>query len=249
MSSVMGALTENRRRYSDELLGDERYHWLSATALALVDGLSEILTRYVRGRTLDAGAGQLNARHLLKPHCAEYVSLDYTQTCAELDLVADMHDLAIIPSASFDCVFSSQVFEHLKRPEVAIAEIARILRPGGSLIVSVPFLAGLHEEPYDFYRYTPYGLRQLFEHAGFKVVEEKRQGGMLSFLSHPISWLLVISCWRVPGLRWAMWGLNALLIVMPVRALDRALGTARKYPQNLLFVGIKTSGEAAPTSR
>src|SRR5581483_6584928 len=62
-----------------------------------------------------------------------------------------------------------QVLEHVAEPQKVITELHRVLRPGGSLFLTVPLVGELHEEPYDFYRYTPYGLRHLFERAGFVV--------------------------------------------------------------------------------
>ncbi len=65
----------------------------------------------------------------------------------------------------------------LEEPEKALQECNRVLKPGGVAIYSVPFIWHLHEEPRDFYRYTKYGLKHLFEKTGFEVVEIKPLSG------------------------------------------------------------------------
>lgn len=59
---------------------------------------------------------------------------------------------------SFDAVFMMEVLEHVKLPDKALSEVYRVLRDGGSFVLSVPFVFGIHEEPYDYQRYTKYGL-------------------------------------------------------------------------------------------
>ena len=73
----------------------------------------------------------------------------------------------------FDYVFSTEVMEHVPEPKEFLNEIYRVLKPGGILIMTVPFMQPLHEEPYDFYRYTKYGLKHLLDNTGFSSHEIK----------------------------------------------------------------------------
>lgn len=75
---------------------------------------------------------------------------------------------------SFDTVVSFQVLEHVPQPARLLDETARVLRPGGALVLTAPHMWGIHEEPHDYYRFTPYGLRHLAEAAGLRVVGEVR---------------------------------------------------------------------------
>lgn len=68
-----------------------------------------------------------------------------------------------IDSCSIDGVICTQVLEHVANPESLISEIERVLKPGGKLILTVPFLWQQHEKPYDFTRFTSFGLRRLLE--------------------------------------------------------------------------------------
>ena len=72
---------------------------------------------------------------------------------------------------SFDSALCSAVLEHLEEPESAIRECYRILKKDGYTIYSIPFIWHIHEEPRDFYRYSKYGIRYLFEKVGFEIIE------------------------------------------------------------------------------
>jgi 3-oxoacyl-[acyl-carrier protein] reductase len=77
----------------------------------------------------------------------------------------------------FDTVLATQVLEHVYDHHAMIKESYRVLRPGGQMILTVPFTWELHEEPYDFFRLTKHGLKELFEEAGFEIVYIKANGG------------------------------------------------------------------------
>ncbi len=81
-----------------------------------------------------------------------------------VDLIADAHDLPF-EEERFDSIVAIEVFEHLKNPHQAAAELARVLRPGGSALLSIPFMFRVHGDPFDFQRLTTSGLEQLFEGA------------------------------------------------------------------------------------
>lgn len=123
-------------------------------------------------RVLDAGAGEAPYRELFA-HC-DYKTSDWSNSVHEnaqaADIVASLESLPL-PDGSFDAVLNTQVLEHVADPFAVVAELARVLTPGGRLFLTVPLVNELHEEPYDFFRYTPYGLRTLFERAGLEAVE------------------------------------------------------------------------------
>jgi ubiquinone/menaquinone biosynthesis C-methylase UbiE len=82
------------------------------------------------------------------------------------------------------------VLEHLERPQDALSETYRLLKPGGHAIVDTPFFWPTHEAPRDFYRYSPYGLRYLLESTGFEVVEILPLTGAWVTLALQISYAL-----------------------------------------------------------
>jgi SAM-dependent methyltransferase len=138
-------------------------------------------------RVLDAGAGAAPYRSLFR-HC-DYVTQDWPQSVhgqgTSPDVLADLHELPL-GDATFDFVLCTEVLEHVSDPARVLAELRRILRPGGRLLLTTPFVLELHEEPYDFFRYTPHGLRSLVESAGLAVERVEPLTGWWSTLAHTL---------------------------------------------------------------
>lgn len=104
-----------------------------------------------------------------------------------IDHVVDAHQMNF-EDASFDGVVAIEVFEHLRDPALALSEVFRVLRPGGIVLVSMPFLFRVHGDPSDFQRYTEFGMRELFK--GFQSVNVTAFGGR----SHAISDIVTTAC-------------------------------------------------------
>ncbi|MEM0961749.1 MAG: methyltransferase domain-containing protein [Bacteroidota bacterium] len=120
-------------------------------------------------RLLDAGAGDSPYR----THYAHtvYESADFEQVdraYGETTYVCDLSDIPV-EGERFDAVVFSQVMEHLPEPRAVLAELFRVLKPGGRMLYSAPLFYEEHDVPYDFYRYTSYGVRHLMAQAGFTV--------------------------------------------------------------------------------
>lgn len=129
-------------------------------------------------RILDAGAGDSPYRDLFT-RC-DYRTHDWPGSphtgAARADVIADIAELPIA-DASLDAVLCTEVLEHVRGPHRAAAELHRVLAPGGRILITVPFVGELHEEPYDFQRFTSYGLEALLEDAGFTDVVVRPLGG------------------------------------------------------------------------
>jgi SAM-dependent methyltransferase len=118
---------------------------------------------------LDAGAGDCRYQRFFSER--KYESADFCQVEKEYAKVTYVCDLKQIPvgDASYDLVLCTQVLEHVNEPRRVLKEFARILKPGGQLWLTAPLFYEEHEVPYDFYRYTRYGLSHVVEDAGFDV--------------------------------------------------------------------------------
>lgn len=79
-----------------------------------------------------------------------------------VDLVADVYNLPF-GNGEFDLVLCVAIIEHLENPQRAIDEMRRVLKPGGKIVVSVPFMFPIHDSPRDYWRFTKYGLSKIFE--------------------------------------------------------------------------------------
>jgi SAM-dependent methyltransferase len=89
-----------------------------------------------------------------------------------VDVVGDAHSLPF-PDASFEQILCTEVLEHLHTPEQAIAEMHRVLKPGGIILLTTRFIFPIHDAPHDYYRYTKYGLRHLFRDWDIMSLEEE----------------------------------------------------------------------------
>jgi SAM-dependent methyltransferase len=109
-----------------------------------------------------------------------YVTLDVDNYQGRTDVVADAHSVPIA-SASFDCIFASEVVEHLASPQVFASEARRLLVPGGKVVLTVPFMFHSHASPNDYWRITKDGFQKVF--SDFSSVNVYAQGNRLHVLS------------------------------------------------------------------
>ena len=149
-----------------------------------------------------------------------------------------------------DVVLCNQVLEHVVDPEQSVREMHRILRHGGWIIGSVPHVSPIHLEPYDFRRYTRYGLKQILVKAGFEDVRVEGSGGVFSAAALMVCMDVMLSRLR-EGSPQSFLGRRALvlspivgLINAAAWVLDRILGDKGRTPANLCWTARKrTIGE------
>ncbi len=142
------------------------YNWL---IYDVGDVWLEKFKHLYRGQLYDLGCGEMPYKDWFLNYVERYVGVDWGSSLHELraDIIADLNGPLPIEGEVADTIISLSVMEHLREPQVFLGEAHRILRRGGAMILQVPFMWGVHEAPYDYYRYTQFGLRHLFEKAGF----------------------------------------------------------------------------------
>lgn len=137
------------------------------------------------GKILDFGCGAKPYAQYFS-HAAEYIGLDIENSGhPHLNEHIDVfYDGKKIPFAdnSFDSVFSSEVFEHVFNIEEVLTEIHRVLKPGGRLLFTCPFAWPEHEVPYDFARYSSFGINHIIKKAGFTITEQRKTGHFFEVL-------------------------------------------------------------------
>jgi SAM-dependent methyltransferase len=132
---------------------------------------------FAQGRLLDIGCGNKPYKEMFVNRTTEYVGCDVAQSSDHhVDIICPATDIPL-PDESFNTILCTQVIEHVADHRRLIEEAFRLLQRGGILILSGPMYWPLHEEPYDFFRFTEHGLRYLVESAGFKVGNLERNGG------------------------------------------------------------------------
>jgi SAM-dependent methyltransferase len=143
----------------------------------LIRDIKEAIANYAKGDFLDLGCGNKPYQSLYKPLTNSQVGCDVVQSDENsVDVLCPATDLKF-NSNQFDTVLCTQVLEHVFEHNKLMEEAFRVLKPGGHLILTVPFVWELHEQPYDFFRYTKYALKELFERTGFKIDYVKPNGG------------------------------------------------------------------------
>ncbi len=177
----------------------------------------------IHGDVLDVGGRRVNKKGSFCPPEYRMKSWRYLNIDPEAapDILCDAEAIPL-PEASVDGVVLSEVMEHLERPEQVLRELARILRPGGHGIVTMPFMYPLHADPHDFQRWTQEKLRREFVAAGFEVVSIEPLGGAIS----AIHTLLLNLPWRSnPSLP------MRLLASLAGRTVNLALWLDRRVPE------------------
>ena len=116
-----------------------------------------------RYRVLDVGCGPKPYFPFFEPHAAEYVGVDVANATAELEGTVESLP---VPDASYDVVLCTQVLEHSEDPRRAVAELRRVLAPGGRVLASTHGVQVYHPNPDDYWRWTHVGLERLFQENG-----------------------------------------------------------------------------------
>lgn len=135
----------------------------------------EHLAPEMSGSLLDIGAGEKKRYIQLFSQVDDYRTLD-TNADFKPDIVGSAEEIPL-EDAGIDSVLCTQVLEHVPHPDKALKEIARVLRTGGKVIITIPQWNELHEEPHDYFRYTCFGIRKLCEEAGLTVIDVQQRGG------------------------------------------------------------------------
>ena len=232
-------LHRQRRRLEEIAAAHGLLHTLSLARYRLHEHLLTLIARHAEGTCLDAGSGRSPYKTALERAGGSVTSTDVEDRAGHLNLVADIQDMPQIASASIDTILCTQVLEHLPRPWDALEEVSRVLRPGGAAILSVPHLSIIHEAPHDYFRYTRYGLEELCVRAGLEPVVVEPTGGILCFLGHGASSALMTTLGAVPGLRWATWLFNYVLLVRLLDPIDRLIGLPSLYPCDYVLLARK----------
>jgi len=147
---------------------------------------------------LDLGCGVKPFSSLYNKYTEKSVGIDVAQSPHGTSHADKIYDGKTIPfeDASFDIVFCTEVMEHVPEPTNFLNEINRVLQPGGMLIMTTPFMVPLHEEPYDFYRYTKYGIRHLLEKSSFEKINIEPFGDYFGVVI-AISIQIMVKFWRI----------------------------------------------------
>jgi SAM-dependent methyltransferase len=149
-------------------------------SVLMISAYADVISRYARGVLADIGCGKVPLYGIYSKKVDETICVDWPGTAhgtSFIDIFCDLNDNIEIPSSSVDTALCTDVLEHLHQPGVFFDELARICRPGGTIILGVPYLYPIHEAPHDYCRHTEFSLRRMCDRAALEVLELKPYGG------------------------------------------------------------------------
>ena len=136
--------------------------------------------KHIHGRVLDVGAGNFSRYRGLFNY-TEYVKMNIDPG-GNTDIVGVIENIPVSDN-SFDAVVCTQVLGDVYELQKAFSELSRVLRPGGTLLVTENLFDSLHDQPHDFWRFTEHSLRRLAQESGFEVTILDRRGGYRSIVA------------------------------------------------------------------
>lgn len=155
--------------------------------------------KYATGNLLDIGCGNKPYQDKLSKLINNYTGVDIIQSNEnKVDILCLANNIPL-DSNSFDTVISTQTIEHVEDHQGLVNEAFRLLKPNGYFIVSGPMYWPLHEEPYDFFRFTKYGFKYILEKAGFEITAIKSNGGNWSVAGQALLHAILPSIYNVKG--------------------------------------------------
>lgn len=136
----------------------------------------------LNGKMLDFGCGTKPYKHLFN-HVSDYIGVDFegggnVYEKKDVEFFYNGHQLPF-DDHTFDSALATEVFEHIFNIDEILGEINRVLKPGGRLLLTCPFLWPEHEQPWDYARYSSFGIKALLEKHGFRVIKQGKTGNYI----------------------------------------------------------------------
>ena len=181
-------------------------------------------------KILDVGCGTKPYENIFK-NC-QYVGIDIKGASHDDNLknVDKFYDGENIPfdDREFDLVICTEVLEHSENPKILTKEINRVLKEGGLLFITIPFVWNEHAIPFDFRRYTTFGLKKLLKESDLKVEMIEPTSGIFGTVGQLISCFLFDTCFNTVKIRsyykrFVVQKLFSLVICFPIQAISLIL--------------------------
>lgn len=201
---------------------------------------------------LDAGAGLAPYKCLFQH--TNYETADFHKIDKTYETSTYVCDLKSIPveDGRFDFVVFNQVMEHLPEPQLVLTELNRVMKDGGKIIYTGPLFYEEHEQPYDFYRYTQFGLRYLFNSTGFFIERLDWLEGYFGTIAYQLSCMARYLPWKPSHLDYGLLGYG-LSPIMALLKMEFAVSSiffnhmekqikfkSLGYPKNYVVIACKS---------
>jgi SAM-dependent methyltransferase len=224
-------MSEIKKYYHRQLFTDGAFGIIINPFYFARRGLFRVLkeiSHHINGKILDVGCGGKPYEFLFS--ASDYIGLELDFGENRINKKADYYydgNNIPFPDNSFDGVICNQVLEHVFTPDKFLQEINRVLKEGGKIIISVPFVWDEHEQPLDYARYSHYGLRHLLNDNGFEVISNQKTAADISIIFQLMNAYLYKTVFTGSGI------INLILTVMIIMPLNViGLVASKIFPKN-----------------
>jgi SAM-dependent methyltransferase len=188
------------------------------------------------GKLLDFGCGRKPYEDLFA--VTKYIGIDiehsgHDHRLSKVDVYFDGQTIPF-PDNEFDSLFCSEVLEHVFDPDEVLPEINRVLKKGATALITVPFCWNEHEVPFDYARYSSFGITHLLEKHGFRILELKKSGtfARVNFQLWALYFFELFKKWGRTGY------LFSLVFIVPINLLGSIFLLLLPSNQTLYFNNI-----------
>ncbi len=213
---------------------------ISSQIIANIQGkvYERIISQHASGLLLDLGCGNVPLYGIYKDKVIDNICIDWSNTLHNniyLDYEADLNTVIPLDSEQFDTILTTDVLEHIAKPELFMSEIKRLLKSNGKIILTVPFLYWLHEQPHDYFRYTEFALRMFCQQNNLTIIELEPYGGAIEVILDIVAKQLI----RVSKLSCQIFSNFSLAFIESSIGHKISLKTSRKFPIGYYLIAQK----------
>lgn len=204
-----------------------------------IESYVRIIRKYASGVLLDCGCGHVPYYEIYKDQIVDNICIDWPNSLHRnefLDHDVNLNEELPFDDKSFDTILLTDVLEHIRNPGLLMGELSRLLKPGGKLLVMVPFFYRLHEVPHDYYRYTEFALKGFCENNGLSVIELEPYGGFYDIVFDLLSKKFVRNRFQLGLLELIYSGIASTKFYK-----SNKINQSRKYPLGYCLVAKKES--------
>ncbi len=199
------------------------------------------LKEHAKGKLLDLGCGKVPLYAAYKNFVTDNICVDWSNSLHKnphLDFECNLNERLPFQDEDVDTIILSDVLEHLPEPQKLWFEMNRILKRNGKVLMNIPFFYWLHEEPFDYYRYTEFALRRFAEVSGFRVIYLSNSGGFFEIITDifskisvkiPLAGNLIASCLQK---------INSVILKTSIGK-KIAAKTGKKFPLSYFMIAEK----------
>jgi len=211
---------------------------LDAVRTRITDLTFQAVEEYGCGIALDVGAGSLVFANELHRFFSTYVTLDYEIRSSKLNVRGDGQNLPFA-AGTFDTLISIDVLEHVQNPWQMFKESARVLVPGGVIVLVTPFFFWAHEEPFDFYRVSKYGLVHLCEKNDLELLRIEPTCGFIAAVGLLGTIAITRMFHRVPSVLALILKVSNVFQRYVLLPIDSHVDRSKRFAQGHLIVAKK----------